>query len=450
MINFDAEFQTHLRKQVSELEESVVMRTSQGWLGVALASLLLFAGVSRQQVWAEQRGVYVTPLPGKEGGLISETKVYDHSYAVVIGIDAYQKLPQLTGAVRDARTVKKALEEQGFTVTEVIDSAATRQAIAELLGDKLRYGAGPEDRVLVFFAGHGVSTGTGDTAMGYLMPVEGVREAPVSTGISMMELQNWFAGYQAKHVMFVADACYSGLALSTRATGLSPQTMDYLKKVTKKKVRVALVAGGAGEEVNELHGQGLFTSFFLEAIGGVADADKNGVITSDEIAAYVKPNVAQTAMQLYQTDQNPQIGRRGEGEFIFLNPMGARHAFFSKPLEQPRVEQISEPKREMTALAKGGWTLLGIGAAGIVTGGVMYKFTQDEIDKQSSSFSGDHAAAEIYSAVSYTSFAIGGAALATGAILLIVDSVQRPKVAVFTPLLGSDGKSVMAWWGGRW
>ncbi len=64
-------------------------------------------------------------------------------------------------------------------------------------------------------------------------------DSPVSTGISMSELQNWFADYRSKHVMFVADSCYSGLALTTRSTGLDPQTQDYLKHITSRKVRVA-------------------------------------------------------------------------------------------------------------------------------------------------------------------------------------------------------------------
>jgi hypothetical protein len=53
----------------------------------------------------------------------------------------------------------------------------------------------------------------------------------------MQELQGWFASYRAKHVMFVADACYSGLAISTRAAGLSAGALDYLAPLNPSGLR---------------------------------------------------------------------------------------------------------------------------------------------------------------------------------------------------------------------
>jgi len=238
----------------------------------------------------------------------------------VIGIDKYQNanVPALTGAVRDARTVAAALAAQGFAVTVLLDGQATRKRIMEVLGDELPNKLGKEDRVLVYFAGHGVSTGEGERALGYLVPVDGDRNRLRSSGISMNELTAWFEDYPSKHVLYVADACYSGLALSTRALGLSAQLSDYLARVTKKPVRMVMTAGGAGQEAHEWQGQGLFTRYFLSAITGAADADHDGIVTSDEIAAYVKPNVSQTALARFRTEQNPQVGRSGEGEFVFV------------------------------------------------------------------------------------------------------------------------------------
>ena len=326
---------------------------------------LVFHSIGLPSVQAETRGVYIVPKAGHESELEGEIKVYNRSYAVVIGVDKYSYLPKLKGAVRDARAVAKILKKQGFTVTTLENKKATRSRIAALLGDKLAREVRRDDRVLVFFAGHGVSTGSGNTAMGYLMPIEGKRSSPRGTGISMTELQNWFADYQAKHVMFVADSCYSGLALSTRAVGLDPESRDYLKQITSKPVRIALVAGGAGEEANEWRGHGLFTKFFLEALGGSADADKDGLITSDEIAAFVKPNVTQTARQYFRAVQQPQMGRRGEGEFVFLNPRGAKNRLGS-------IRVISDPK--------GGQIFINGKDSGLVTPGVIEKLAQGKYE----------------------------------------------------------------------
>lgn len=281
--------------------------------------VILVPGLGAEETRRLPPVVYNAPAGGHKG-LTGEVTLYARSHAVVIGIDGYQNasVPKLRGAVRDARDMAALLESQGFEVALLLDAAATRRAVGELLGDRLPTRLGKDDRVFVYFAGHGVSTGEGDMALGYLVPVDGDRERLRATGISMRELQDWFAGYPAKHVMFVADACYSGLALSTRAIGLPAGLSDYLLQVTSKPVRLAMTAGGAGEEAHEWRGHGLFTYFLLDALKGAADADHDGIVTSDEIAAYVRPNVSQTAAVQFRAQQNPQVGRHGEGEFVFV------------------------------------------------------------------------------------------------------------------------------------
>ncbi|MEK7474147.1 MAG: SUMF1/EgtB/PvdO family nonheme iron enzyme [Candidatus Coatesbacteria bacterium] len=306
---------------------------------------------------AADRGVavvYQAPSGGR-GGLAGAVRIYDHSFAVVIGIDQYlnPNVPKLTGAVRDARTVAAALTAQGFTVTMLLDGQATRKRIMEVLGDELPNKLGKEDRVLVYFAGHGVSTGEGDRALGYLVPVDGDRNRLRSSGLSMNELTAWFEDYPSKHVLYVADACYSGLALSTRALGLSAQLSDYLAQVTRKRVRMVMTAGGAGQEAHEWQGQGLFTRYFLSAITGAADADHDGIVTSDEIAAYVKPNVSQTSLSRFRTAQDPQVGRSGEGEFVFV----------TSPASPERVLESKGPSPEGGGLPK---TIIGRDGAPMV------------------------------------------------------------------------------------
>lgn len=245
--------------------------------------------------------------------------LYRSSTAVVIGINDYAHMPRLKGAERDAQAVGDALIKHGFNVRMLLGAQATRERIAALLGDELPRTTDRDDRIFVYFAGHGVSDGTGDRAIGYLLPAAGDRTKPASTGIAMTEMVRWFGRYQARQVMFVADACYSGLALSSRGVGLRPAMERYLQTVTSRPVRIAITAGAAGEQVNEWQGHGLFTHFLLQAFDGAADSNRDGVTTSDEIAAWIKPEVAKTAQQLWGTEQHPQSGRTGEGEFVFVH-----------------------------------------------------------------------------------------------------------------------------------
>ena len=280
---------------------------------------------------AQDRGVqeaivYEAPEGGNRG-LVGEVQLYRRSHAVVIGIDDYAEdsVPDLSGAVRDATAVADVLTQQhGFAEEDVhvlLDAEATRINIADLLSNTLRNTVGPEDRVLVYFAGHGTTLG----ALGYILPVEGDFSRPGATGVSMNELQGWLEGYRSQHILFVADSCYSGLGIP-EATTRGPADHDgipgYLRKALNKKIRMALVAGSSDEQVLEWveKEHGLFTYYFLEGLRGAADTDNDGLITGDELASYIKPKVRRTAFALYNAEQNPHMGRRGEGEFMFVTP----------------------------------------------------------------------------------------------------------------------------------
>ena len=76
-----------------------------------------------------------------------------------------------------------------------------------------------------------------------------------------------------------------------------------------------ITAGGQGEQVQEREGHGLFTSYFLGAIKGEADINKDNVVTGTELGAYLRPTVSNASRQT----QTPLFGRlEGEGEFLFF------------------------------------------------------------------------------------------------------------------------------------
>ena len=111
------------------------------------------------------------------------------AFAIVIGIDQYEKAPLLKYAVADAKAVEDLLVQQGFEVAALYNERATRQAILKELGDKLVRTVGEQDRVVVFFAGHGETYKVkGGSRMGYLIPVEGVPNLLSSTAISIVNL----------------------------------------------------------------------------------------------------------------------------------------------------------------------------------------------------------------------------------------------------------------------
>lgn len=186
--------------------------------------------------------------------------IYGRSLALVVGIDQYRDLPNLGGAVRDAQRMARALAAQGFQVTTLLDAAATREQISETLAQSLPAGLERDSRVVVYFAGHGATLGSPhEPQLGYLVPVDAKRALIASNGISMDEVQRWFALYKAKHIMLVVDACYSGLALpQTRDARIPPSSLEYLRTITKGRARTTLVAGTNEQVAHEVNGVGVF------------------------------------------------------------------------------------------------------------------------------------------------------------------------------------------------
>ena len=246
--------------------------------------------------------------------------LYRMSFAVVIGINQYEKWPGLEFAVADANAVKNALQKTGFDdITIIMDKEATQRRILSELFHKLPAKVDRNDRVLFYFAGHGQTEDLpGGGKKGYIIPVDAETDSYASTAVSMEQIRSLSSRIAAKHIFYVMDCCYSGLGLN-RATGVMPGISDYLRKVAAMRVVQIITAGGQGEQVQEKEGHGLFTAYFLKAIKGEADLDKDNVVTGTELGAYLRPNVSNASGQA----QTPLFGRlEGEGEFLFFIDTG--------------------------------------------------------------------------------------------------------------------------------
>jgi peptidoglycan/xylan/chitin deacetylase (PgdA/CDA1 family)/Flp pilus assembly protein TadD len=252
--------------------------------------------------------------------------LYRESWALVVGINAYKSFPQLSYAVNDAKAVRELIiRKYGFQpdhVTTLLDGDATRDRILAALGDTLADGkrVAREDRVLFFFAGHGVTRKLpSGKSLGYIVPVDATTSAYQSQAISMTNFQDASDSIPAKHVFFVMDACYSGLAL-TRGAGAaaSGDRRQYLAEVTRRTAREVLTAGGADEQVadNGPGGHSIFTWTVLQGLEGKADLDGDGVITATELSAYVAPSVSSLSRQ---TPVFGHLAGSEGGEFVFLS-----------------------------------------------------------------------------------------------------------------------------------
>lgn len=245
---------------------------------------------------------------------------YGNSWAIVIGIDDYAKWPKLQYAVRDAQGVRQTLIDKfGFAAERVVtlkNGEATRAGILGAFHDRLAHGGVQKnDRIFVFFAGHGATRKlSSGRDLGYIVPVDAAPDQLATDAIPMTEIQNIAESLSAKHVLFVMDACYSGLGLTRGGSSSS-----FLRDNAKRIGRQMLTAGGGDQLVADggPNGHSVFTWTLLQGLGGKADLNGDGLITATELAAYVAPAVAGVSSQTPAFGSLP--GSEG-GDFVFELP----------------------------------------------------------------------------------------------------------------------------------
>jgi formylglycine-generating enzyme required for sulfatase activity len=238
-------------------------------------------------------------------------RLYDASYALVIGNDAYRNWPRLSNAVKDAELVAAELENQGFEVT-LKRNLTSKQLKSVLEEFYIVKGADKNARLMVWYAGHG-ETVNGE---GYLVPID----APLNTtgtafkrkALSLRRFGEYVRQAQAKHAMAVFDSCFAGTIFGSTRSKPPPA----VTRSTGLPVRQFLTSGDAGETVSD---DGTFRKLFIRALRGEehADANGDGYLTGSELGNYLGDRVVNLQM-----GQTPRYGKLRDpdydrGDFVF-------------------------------------------------------------------------------------------------------------------------------------
>lgn len=243
---------------------------------------------------SSQRGIM---NPEKQRAQYSEERGTYH--ALIIGIDDYEHWKKLKNAVRDAAEIREILiKRYGFDPENTV-LISDREADWKNLMQKMKDMAaqlGRNDSFLLYFAGHGhLDKMTGD---GYWIPADG-RKEDESSWITNSAIREIFAspGVKARHVLIIADSCYSGTLLrkisseketeqqqiSGQSRGDSElhssaydssQLLPFQKRVMeleRKRSRQVIASGGieqvADTSGTEKEGHSLFAHYLLKALG---------------------------------------------------------------------------------------------------------------------------------------------------------------------------------------
>ena len=215
------------------------------------------------------------------------------SYAVIIGIGQYQNVKQnLLYSERDAEsmfTILISLEGGNFpaqNVHRLIGPKATLANIRHELEEWLPSETKDDDRVLIYFAGHGfVKDGKG-----YLAPYDIRLDNIEATGYPMDRLGEVFGRrIEGKWKVLLTDACHSGAITPEASATLNHGFIELNKSV------FVLSASRDREQSFESPdwggGHGVFTYYVERGLSGSADENRDGIVTADELAEYVRTNV---------------------------------------------------------------------------------------------------------------------------------------------------------------
>lgn len=238
-------------------------------------------------------------------------------HALVIGNDRYSHLVPLANARSDATAIHQVLQDNyGFRSKLLLD--ATRLQMFEGIA-ALKDVTGPDDLVLIYYAGHGVST----RDLSYWLPVDirSRQEAP-GVGLSSEEVANWIKTIPARHVMVIADSCYSGqgIAESGGTTFRAADVERILPFLIRSRSRTMLTSGGDGP-VLDGGGGGEHSVFTRELLGVLRE--NQGILYGAQLFNHMRERVKFTVDgdAINQTPTFGSIERAGHesGQFVFVN-----------------------------------------------------------------------------------------------------------------------------------
>ena len=164
----------------------------------------------------------------------------------------------------DAQAVGKILKSKYGFRTVVLANASRAKTLASL--NSLRKRLKPQDNLIIYYAGHGELQGD----RGFWLPAD-ASATDKSTWISNEQITNFIESMSAKHVLVVADSCYSGtlsrLSIPLPVTSTSSRTREWFNTVAKTKVRVVMSSGGVKPVLDSGGGRhSVFASALLKAL----------------------------------------------------------------------------------------------------------------------------------------------------------------------------------------
>lgn len=256
--------------------------------------------------------------------------------ALIVGIDHYDQIQSLTGAVNDAHSVKAALDRHAdgtinFAQPRLMTAAGPatavsrtelREAVEELFRDDAEIS-------LFYFSGHGYIDGAG----GYLCASDC---ASGHDGLSLNEVLAFANSSPANNKVIMLDSCHSGIAGSSP---VAAQVAEITEGVT------ILTASTAEQYAVETGSSGVFTSLLVDALNGTA-ANLVGDVTPGSVYAHIDQSLGPWAQRpVFKTNIKRFVSLRKADSSVDLADLQKLTVLFDEPTTQLPLDPGYEPMR---------------------------------------------------------------------------------------------------------
>jgi hypothetical protein len=239
-------------------------------------------------------------------------------YALVIGNAKYEKLQPLSTPEADVSDIAPILHDRyGFKV-KLLLNATRYEMLTEL--NKMRDTLTEKDNLLIYYAGHGELDRVNGIANWLPIDAEPTSNANWISSSNLTEILNAMA---AKHILVVADSCYSGAltrsSIGQLQTGLTDEArLDWLKQIAEARSRTALTSGGLKPVLDGGGGKySIFASIFIDILSQNQD-----VLEGMRLYREISARVVNIALR-QKFEQRPEYGAirfagGDSGDFLFV------------------------------------------------------------------------------------------------------------------------------------
>jgi WD40 repeat protein len=267
---------------------------------------------------------------------------FRRNFAVIIGVNAYMNgIPALQNAVNDASRCARILsDDHGYEVQLLLDDQVTLEYLKYLLTELLPRQVQAEDRLLLYFAGHGIALDGDDGPAGYLIP-QNASLGNSDTFLPMIALHEALTALPCRHMLLILDCCFAGAFrwATVRDLLLAPGVMyqERYDRFIRDPAWQVITSAAHDQRAFDVFGNrggdqhSPFAQILFEALQGQADVSPaatgdlpagDGVITATELYLYLREHVEVTTLSDRQR-QTPglwPLQKHDKGEYIFLTP----------------------------------------------------------------------------------------------------------------------------------